>query len=286
MALLEVGVGKPYVLAQNAINDALNGDAVRIAPKAGGVLAYPEALTVNAKRIDLYGSEADQGIIVTGAGGGAAPALLVTGTNGAVNCQNLAFSNVGSTSTYTVEANADEDWFSRVRIDGDGVRKAGQVQYIDNSIVFNATTGLEDSCGGALTAVHISAVNCSVAGITCTSNGQYLGCLAYNCNGACFVNGAADRCGWNASDDATAPGAAPLKMNTLARYGFINYAGGNFLLLPTTSLWWPGIPLWGVDVRGFRRAHNLLDARIVAGAHDPWPAAPTWATGGSSIRAL
>jgi hypothetical protein len=290
MALLEVGAGKPYLLIQNALTAAGNGDHVRVdAPAAG--FDYPEDLTVVNNRITLAGVGATLlapriGIVGTGAGN---PALKVSGTGG-VFLRNFRFSNVGATAgIFIVELNVAEDWISGCLIDGDGNKDCLQAQFGDNCLLANGRNGVTPSCPGQNLFLHFTAVNHTLIGIKGNANlGEFVGGLAYNCAGGGFVNGLAQYCLNCASDDITCnglPQSSPLM--PLADIAFVNYALGDFRLLPTSAAYFPGMSQQALDFLGNRRVRDSgREPRVYAGAHDPWPTTPTYLTGGSSIRVL
>ncbi len=147
--LFDVGAGYVYSTIQNAVNSSVDGGHVRVNPGAGGATSYAEAVLINNKRIRLFGGVANQGITIAGAGGGAAPALQVTGTGG-VNVENFNFTNVGSAATYVVELNVDEDWISRCVIDGGGTARCAELQWGDHLLLKNGTVGVVASCAGSI----------------------------------------------------------------------------------------------------------------------------------------
>lgn len=283
MPVLEVGTGHPYSTVQAAVTDAPDGGNVRV--NAGGVgNAYAEAVVVNNKRVRLVGSLADQGASITGAGGGAASALAVTGTGG-VFVENLTFSNVGSAGAYVVEMNVAEDWISRCVIDGGGTKTCLQFQFGDNCLLRNGTSGSAPSCPGQTLAYNFTVVNMSVNGLVGNATtGWYVACLAYNCNNLAYVNHNLVYSTWLFSDDATATAPGSIAGMSLADIAFADYAGGDFRLLPTSKAFAKGIPFTHLDLPGNRRAKGGSDPRIFGGCHDPWPGAPTFATGSAQLR--
>jgi len=285
--LLEVGDNKTYATIGTAISAAPDGGTVRANPKAATANVYPEAVTVNNKRITLIGSLVDTlkpRIQITGAGAGAAPAVLVTGTGG-ITLVNFEISNAGSTATYAVEGNVAEDWFHRLLITG-GAGKCLQGQFMTNLILANGVAGLDPSCQGQVVVIHCTAVNHTDYGFKgIASISEFQACLAYNCNGLGFQTGFYSYCGWNAADDYTPPGPLPRPGMALADIAFVNYAGGDYRLLQTTKAWRNGCSPIDCDFLGNRRARlKGIDPLIVAGAHDPWPERPAYFTGVSSIR--
>jgi len=291
MALLEVGAGKPYLLIQNALTAAGNGDHVRVdAPAAG--FNYPEDLTIVNKRITLAGVGTTllaPRIGITGTGG-AAPALQVSGSGG-VFLRNFRFSNVGAAAgIYIVELNVAEDWISGCLIDGDGNKDCLQAQFGDNCLLANGRNGVRPSCPGQTLSMHFTAVNHTAIGFSAnTALGEFVGCLGYNCAGGAFHNGAFYLYSLNCvSDDLTAsriPQSSVLM--TLAEIAFVNYALGDYRLLDTSAAFFQGMSQQALDFLGNRRVRDSgREPRVYAGAHDPWPATPTYLTGGSSIRVL
>ena len=285
MSLIEVGTGYPYASIQAAINAAPSGGNVRV--NAGGAgNTYAEAVLINNKRIHLYGGLDDQGVTIAGAGGGAAPALQVTGTGG-VFLENFRFSNAGSAATYVVELNVAEDWASRCIIDGGGVARCIQGQFTDHLLLYNGTHGLVPSCPGQVFTIHCTCVDMSVQGIQGNANNlEAVACLGYNCNALAFVNGLTQFCAWNFADDLTAPGPLSRINMTLADIGFLNYAGGDYRLDINSQAYVQGISIMPVDIRAKRRLRAGFAPRIYGGYWDPYPAAPSYLTGASQIRAM
>jgi hypothetical protein len=286
--LLEVGDGKPYSTAQAAINAGIDGVSVRLNEVLATGNAYPEAILVNNKRVRLFGKLGAVGagplISVTGAGGGASPALQVTGTGG-VQVENLNFSNVGSAATYVVELNVAEDWITRCIIDGGGTARCLQAQFGDTVLLKNGTHGNTPSCPGQVLLANFTCVNMTTWGIGGNAvSGTFQNCLAYNCNAQGFTNALFQYCCTNFSDDVTAPGPDSTSFMALADIGFVNYAGGDFRLLTTSLAYSPGIPPNRLDLLGNRRMRRGPNNRIYGGCYEPFPAAPVFLTGGSSIR--
>lgn len=281
-SLLEVGDGKPYSLIQAAINAGDSGSTVRACAKAASANTYPEALLVNNKRVTLEGDLPECVIVVSGAGGGAAPALLVTGTGG-VTVRNFYFSNVGSSATYVVEANVAEDWFHDSIVDGGNVAKCIQAQFMTNMTYLNGLAAVDASCGGQVIGIHCTAYHHSQYGFKGNTNlAMWQACLAADCNSLGFQSGLAQYCEWNVGDDLTPPGTQSVIRNLpIAAMAF---TGADYRLLPTTLAWLPGISPLMTDRLANRRMRRGPNARIVAGAFDPWPVAPSFLTGGSSIR--
>lgn len=285
MALLDVGTGYPYSTIQAAVNAAPSGGTVRA--NANGGNSYPEAILINNKRIRLHGGVGNQGIALPGAGGGASPTVQVTGTGG-VMIENFAISNVGSANAYVVQMNVAEDWITRCKVTTAG-KTCLYAQYVEECLLYGASRGLLPSCPGQVIARHVTCVNMSFAGLQGnTNNGDFKACLAYNCNTQPFLNGFAQYCAWNVAGDGY-PGVSPGALSqimTLADIGFVNYAGGDFSLGPNSRAFVPGVDFRRIDLLGERRLRVGPNTRIYAGCYDPWPVAPSWATGGSSVRVI
>jgi hypothetical protein len=286
--LLEVGTSLPFSTVQNAINSASSGSTVRV--NAGGILNnYAEALLVNNKRIRLLGALNNPltGPVIglVGAGGGAAPTLQVTGTGG-VHLEGFRCSNVGSASPYVIQGLVAQDWFSRLIIDGGGAKTCLSGQYMENLLLQNGVKGLVPSCLAQVICQHVTVVNQTTWGLQANAaNGDFKGCLAYNCNGQAFLNALAQFCAWNFSDDPTAPGADSTPGMTLAGIAFINYAGGNFFLQPTSLAYALGVDFLPVDVRARRRMRSG-PTRIYGGCFDPYPLPAAFLSGASQIRGV
>jgi len=285
MALLEVGVNYQYSTIQNAVNSAPDGGCVRVNPAVAGNI-YNEAVTVNNKRVRLFGGVPSQGILIAGAGGGAAPALVVTGT-GAVNLENFSFSNVGSAATYVVELNVAEDWITHCIIDGGGTARCLQSQFGDHCLLQNGVRGNDPSCPGQVLFTHFTCVNMSAQGIAGNGvTGTYQACLTYNCNNLGFLNAGFQYCAWNAGDDVTVPGPDSLAGLSLAEIAFVNYAGGDFRLSIASKAFSFGVDPMQVQMGERLRLRSGPDNRIYAGCYDPFPAAPAWLTGSSQLRVM
>ncbi len=284
MALLDVGTGFPYSTIQAAVNAAPSGGTVRANPNVGNV--YPEAVLINNKRIRLVGGgDTPQAITISGAGGGAAPAIQSTGTGGMI-VENFKVSNVGSGNANVIQCNVAEDWISRCEIFTAG-KRALLGQYADNLLIRDSSIGLQPSCPGQVIMRHVTVVNMTASGLSGnTNNGDFKACLAYNCNNQGFLNSFAQYCCWNFSDDGTAAGALSLTRMQLADISFVNYAGGNFQLNPDSKCYVPGSAIIRTTLQGNRRMRTGPNTRIYAGCYDPWPVAPSWATGGSSVRVI
>ena len=281
-SLLEVGDGKPYSLVQAAINAGDSGTTVRVCAKAASANQYPEALTVNNKRITLEGDLPECAIAITGAGSGAAQALFVTGTGG-VTVRNLYFSNLGSSATYVVEGNIAEDWFHDSIIDGGNLAKCLQAQFLTNMTLINGLAALDASCPGQVVAIHITAYHHSLYGLKGNNPmAEFQACLAADCNALGFQGGLPQYCAWNVSDDLTAPGVVSFIRGLPISQ--MKFTGADYRLLPTTAAWFPGISPLMTDRLANRRMRRGPNARIVAGAFDPWPDSPRFLTGASSIR--
>jgi hypothetical protein len=286
VALLDVGTGYAYSTLNAAITAAPSGGTVRGNSNVGN--AYPEAVLINNKRIRLVGGGGAQSISITGAGAGAAPAVQVTGTGGVI-LENFKLTNVGSSNAYVVQCNVAEDWVSRCDISTTG-KYCLYGQYADNLMLHDSLVGVTPSCPGQVIMRHCAAVN-MVGGSGFngnTNNGDFKACFTYNCNTLGFVNPFAQYCCWNFSSDATASVGALSRNNVpLADFGFINYGGGDYRLDPAVSkLWLPGIEIIRTDLSGKRRLRAGPYPRIYAGPNDPYPAAPVWITGTSSIRVI
>jgi hypothetical protein len=285
---LEVGTGFPFSTVQNAVNSALSGSTVRV--NAGGVgNNYPEAILINNKRIRLFGAlnNPTTGPVIglTGAGAGAAPALQVAGTGG-VHLEGFRCSNVGSAAADVIRGLVAQDWFSRLVVDGGGSKICLVGQYMDNLLLQNGTKGLVPSCLAQVIAQHVTVVNQSGWGLQGNAaNGDFKGCLAYNCNGQAFLNALAQFCAWNFSDDPTAPGADSTPSMSLAAIAFINYAGGNFFLQPTSLAYALGVDFLPTDVRARRRMRSG-PTRIYGGCFDPYPIPAAFLSGASQIRGV
>jgi hypothetical protein len=66
---------------------------------------------------------------------------------------------------------------------------------------------------------------------------------------------------------------------------FTNLGVGDVSLTDQSRAWFDGVPQLPVDFTGKRRRRfNNLTPRIYAGAYDPWPPAPSYVTGGPSVR--
>jgi hypothetical protein len=276
-----------YATISAAIAAGPDGVSVLAGAVAGTGNAYPEAISIT-KRVTLSGDLAlptGPGVRITGAGGGAAPAVLSSG-NGKLTLNNFEVSNAGSAAVYVVEGNVAEDWFSRLLIRGGGVAKCLQGQFMENLILADGAAALDPSCGGQVICYHLTAVNHTGYGLLCNASGWAQGCLAYNCNALGFSNlFSAIYSAWNGADDATLPGVLAKTGLTLADIAFLNYAGGDYRLSPATLAYQPGISPVDVDFLGNRRLRaGAVDLRIVMGGHDPWPGAPSFITPGSAIR--
>lgn len=283
MAVLDVGTGFPYSTISAAVNAAPSGGTVR--PNANGGNIYPEAVLINNKRIRLVGGLDAQGITISGAGAGAAPAVQVTGTGGVI-IENFKLRNIGSTNTYVVQCNVAEDWVSRCDIVTAG-KTCLYGQYGDNLMLHDSANGVAPSCPGQVIMRHCGAVNMTARGfIGNVNNGDCKACFTYNCVTQGFQNSFAQYCCWNFSSDGTAIGALSRQRVLLSDFAFVNYAGGDFRLLPTSNIWVPGLAIIRTDLSGKRRLRNGPDPRIYAGPNDPYPAAPSWLTGASSIRVI
>jgi hypothetical protein len=285
VAVLDVGTGFSYSTLSAAVTDAPSGGTVRGNPNPGNV--YNEAVLINNKRIRLFGG-GDPGypsITIAGAGGGAAPAVQVTGTGG-VMLESWKLTNVGSANAYVVQCNVAEDWVTRCDISTAG-KTCLYGQYGDNLMLHDAWYAVAPSCPGQVIMRYVAAVNMAAAGLQGNvNNGDFKACFAYNCNTQGFINSFPQYCSWNFSSDATAIGDMSRSNVSLADFAFVNYGGGDFRLLPTTKIWVPGIPILNYDLSGKRRLRAGPDPRIYAGPNNPYPFAPSWVTGGSSIRVI
>jgi hypothetical protein len=289
MAILNVGTGKPYATIQGAITAVDHGGTVQV--HAGGVAnVYAEALVVNNKRVRLFGAIDGPGISVTGAGGGAAPALLVSGTGGCF-LENLKFSNVGSSATYVVQLNVSYDWISRCVIDGGATARCLLGQFGDNVLLKNGTRGMGASCSGSLLAQHFTVVNMSVYGFAAATYGStFIGCLTANCNNLGLQGISLNNSFWCFTSDASAFQVTASKYNMpLADIDFVDYAGGDFRLKPGSLAGIPGISTLAIDGLGRKRVRQGDDCQIFGGYHDPQifddnAAKLAWLTGTSSIR--
>lgn len=284
MALLNVGTGYPYSTIQAAVNAAPSGGTVRANSNVGNT--YPEAVLINNKRIRLVGGgNAPLAIAITGAGGGAAPTVQSAGTGGMI-LENFRLSNVGSTNANVVQCNVAEDWVSRCDISTPG-KRCLLGQYGDNLMLHDSAQGVAPSCPSQVIMRHVSAVNMTTHGLQGNvNNGDFKACLAYNCNNQEFLNGFAQYCCWNFSGGPVAPGALSLARVLLAAFGFVNYGAGDYSLSLASQVYVPGVPILEVDIRGKRRLKSGPYPRIYAGPYDPWPAAPSWMSGGSSVRVI
>ena len=283
MAVLDVGTGFSYSTVSAAVTAAPSGGTVRPNANAGNI--YPEAVLINNKRIRLFGGLRAQGITISGAGAGAAPAVQVTGTGGVI-IENFKVRNVGSASANVVQCNVAEDWVSRCDIS-----TAGKIclvgQYGDNLMLHDSTTGVTPSCPGQVIMRHCGAVNMASRGfLGNTNNGDFKACFTYNCAVLGFANSFAQYCCWNFSSDGTAIGALSRQQVTLPEFAFVNYAGNDYRLLLASQIWVPGLAIIRTDLSGSRRLRLGPDPRIYAGPNDPYPAAPSWLTGASSVRVI
>ena len=286
MALTEVGDGHLYSTLSVGITNTPDGGTVRANPVSGGT-DYPEAVAVANKRIHLIGSNPNQGISISGAGGGAAAAVLSSG-NGKIIIENFTISNVGSAATYVVQLNVAEDWFRRLYIDGGGTKRCIEAQFGENTILFDGTHGLMPSCPGQVIMKHLTCVQMTTLGLQGNSNNlDAKGCLIYDCNAAGFVNAEDDFCWANFSDDITAPGPASQRGLVLADYDFENLGAGDVRIGIDSIAWITGISPLPVDINGNRRFRETgVNPRLYGGAFDPYPASPSFVTGTSSIRSM
>lgn len=283
MALLDVGTGYAYSTIQAAVTAAPSGGTVRANATPGN--SYAEAVAIASKRIRLVGGLDAQGITIAGAGGGAAPAVQVTGTGGVI-IENFKLRNVGSSNAYVVQCNVAEDWVSRCDIVTAG-KTCVYAQYVDNLMLHDSANGLSPSCPGQVIARHCAAINMTTRGfIGNTNNGDFKACFTYNAGPIGFQNSFAQYCCWNFSSDGTALGALSRILVPLAQFGFVNYAGGDYRLDLSSQLWVPGVAILRTDLSGRRRLRSGPNVRIFAGPNDPYPPAPSWVTGGSSVRVI
>jgi hypothetical protein len=178
-----------------------------------------------------------------------------------------------------------QDWFHRLIVDGGGTRTCLLAQYVTNCLLKNGTNGLLPSCPGQVIAHYVTTVNMSVVGLTGNVvNGDFKNCIVFNC-GQSFVNTNGDMCERNFSSDGTAPGSNSIGNAPLSVIGFVNFAGGNCLLSPSSRAFTEGLPAWPTDLLGNRRQKVTLAPRDYAGCHDPF-ALPAFNTGASQIRSI
>jgi len=284
MDLLNVGTNQPYATIQAAITAAPHTGSVQV--HAGGVLnSYAEDLLVNNKRVRLYGADDAPPISVTGTGG-ASPALLVAGTGGCY-LENLRFSNAGTSATYIVQLNNNLDYISRCVIDGGGAVNCLLGQFGENLLIKNGLHGIDASCFGSMFFHHCTLVHQATYGMSPPGASEYISNLSVDCNNRGQENGSASLSFWNMSDDASIfslPGS--IWNMLLADIDFVDYAGGDYRLKPTSKAFLPSISILPQDGLGQKRRRTGDACKVFAGYHDPQSehAELSWLTGTSSIR--
>lgn len=285
MAYLKVGTGEAYATVQAAVNAAASGFTIGAGPTAGNT--YAEAILINNKYVHLVGLVENQGILLAGAGGGAAPTVNVTGTGGVI-LENFTCSNVGSAHADVLTLNVFQHWVRRVRVNGTGGKVCFRAQFMENCMAYGGLDGFRPSCPGQNILKHVSVVDMTGLGIIANVlNGDLEACLVYNTALACITNALPAVCKWNFASDGSALGAEGRNYVSLADCSFINYGAGDIRLAADSALWVPGISPLAVDITGKRRLRNTARSpRIYAGAHDPYPAGPVWLSGASGIRVI
>lgn len=278
--LITAGTGGDFPTIQAAVNAALHGDTV-------GILdgTFAEAISWNNKFLHLIGL--GSAAILTGAGGGAAPTISLTGTGGGL-LENFRASNAGSAHADVLSLNVYQHRCHRVRVDGTGGKVCFRAQYLDNCVAYNGTQGFVSSCPGENILRHVTCVNMTGAGLNCSVlNGTVQGCLVYGAAGGSILNYNPETCAWNFVDDAVLTDPASKRNQLLAAFGFVNLGAGDVSLTAASLAYFTGLSPLPLEFLGRQRQRfGVVAPRIYAGAYDPWPTAPAYASGVSSIRRL
>jgi hypothetical protein len=280
MSFIIVGPTGAFPTVQQGVNAAAHGDTIGVQDAT-----YPEAISWNNKLLRIIGL--GSAALLTGAGGGAAPTINVTGTGGAL-LENLTCSNVGSAHSDVLALNVYQHLCRRVRVNGTGGKICFRAQYLENCVAYNGLNGFVSSCLGENILRHVSVVNMTGQGIICnTANGTIQACLVYGTVGGSIINYNAQVCAWNAAADAILTDPSSLNNVPLGNFAFTNLGAGDVSLTIASQVYFAGISPAVDDFTGKRRMRlDTLVPRIYAGAYDPYPAQPSWNTGVSAIRSF
>ena len=259
-----------------AIAAAAHGDTIGIQDGT-----YPESLGWAAGYLHLVGL--GDAVFVTGTIFNV-PTLAISGTGGG-SLERLTFSNANSAHPNVIMLNVYQHICRRVRVNGTGGKICFRAQYLENCIAYNGLTGFVASCPGENVLRHVTVVNMTGQGIVCNAaNGSVQGCLVANTVGGSIVNYNTQTSLWNVTGDGILAGADGISL-LVPDIAFTNLGAGDVSLTDQSRAWFDGVPQLPVDFTGKRRRRfNNLTPRIYAGAYDPWPPAPSYVTGGPSVR--